>query len=74
MEDCGSRYSEIPVVTGGPDHFPPGGHPRVLFESLEEGKNRTLKLQRHLARKLSSLVELERRKFHPHITMAPDQA
>jgi 2'-5' RNA ligase len=70
MEDTGARYSEYPIISGGADHFPPSGHPRVLFESLREGVTRTATLQRHLARELSSLAELEKRKFHPHITMA----
>jgi 2'-5' RNA ligase len=31
---------------------------------------KTTKLQKHLSRYLRGLVELEKRKFHPHITMA----
>ena len=34
MEETGEHYSPIPVCTGGPGQFPPGDHPKVLFESL----------------------------------------
>ena len=70
MEETGENYSPIPVCTGGPGQFPLGGHPRVLFESLREGQNKTIKLNKHLRRHLSTMVDLEKRKFIPHITTA----
>ena len=70
MEETGRLYAPIPILTGEAGQFPPGGVPRVLFASLTEGKNRTGKLRNRLHRRLSGLVRTEKRKFHPHITLA----
>ena len=70
MEETGEHYPPVSIRTGGPGHFPLGKTPKVLFESLESGRGGVGKIQRHLVCHLASLVELERRKFHPHVTIA----
>jgi len=70
MEDTGSRYPSMEIETGGPGRFPPSGRPRVLFESVDQGGQGVIRLQKHLVRHLSPLISVERRKFIPHITTA----
>ena len=70
LDDTGCSFPAVPVKTSGPGYFPAGKNPKILFESLGEGIEEIGKIQKHLSRALSPLVGLEKRKFHPHITMA----
>ncbi len=70
MEEAGFRFSPVSITTGGPGHFPPGKSPRVLFESLESGGGEIGKIRKFLSGRISEFQSLEKRKFHPHITMA----
>ena len=51
--------------------FPPRGAPRVLWLGVEEGADEIVEVQREVARRLEGHgVVLERRPFHPHLTLA----
>jgi 2'-5' RNA ligase len=50
--------------------FPPRGAPRVLWLGVGEGAREIVEVQREIAHRLANLgVELERRPFHPHLTL-----
>ena len=51
--------------------FPPRGAPRVLWLGVEEGAQEIVEVQRDVADRVTRLgVALERRAFHPHLTLA----
>jgi 2'-5' RNA ligase len=51
--------------------FPPRGAPRILWLGVEEGATQIGDVQRKVADRLTRLgVALERRPFHPHLTLA----
>jgi 2'-5' RNA ligase len=51
--------------------FPPSGAPRILWLGVGHGGSEIIRLQREAARRLEGLgVALERRPFHPHLTLA----
>jgi 2'-5' RNA ligase len=51
--------------------FPPRGAPRILWIGVEEGAKQIGEVQREVANRLTRLgVALERRPFHPHLTLA----
>jgi 2'-5' RNA ligase len=51
--------------------FPPRGAPRVLWLGVEEGSDQIVEVQKEVARRLEGLgLVLERRPFHPHLTLA----
>jgi len=51
--------------------FPPRGAPRVLWLGVEDGADDIVEIQRQVAGRLESLgVVLDRRPFHPHLTLA----
>jgi RNA 2',3'-cyclic 3'-phosphodiesterase len=51
--------------------FPPHGAPRVLWLGVGAGADGMIALQREVAARLEPLgVALERRTFHPHLTLA----
>lgn len=63
-----SRFS---VAFRGLGVFPPRGAPRVLWLGISEGSDAVVEVQRHVAGRLECLdVALERRSFHPHLTLA----
>ena len=73
--DIKERLEELesrPLTTGirGVGHFPPRGKPRVVWAGLESaGDIIILRNRINYLLKLGG-VEPERRKFHPHVTMA----
>ena len=51
--------------------FPPRGAPRVLWLGVEQGADEIVEVQREVASRLEGVgVVLERRPFHPHLTLA----
>lgn len=51
-------------------HFPPRGEPRILWAGFAPSEP-LMTLQRHVMRALEHAgCEVERRKFHPHVTLA----
>jgi 2'-5' RNA ligase len=51
--------------------FPPRGAPRVLWLGVEEGAEKIVEVQREVASRIDRLgIALERRPFHPHLTLA----
>jgi len=51
--------------------FPPRGAPRILWVGVGEGATQIGEVQREVASRLTRLgVALERRPFHPHLTLA----
>jgi 2'-5' RNA ligase len=51
--------------------FPPSGAPRILWLGVGQGGSEIIRLQREAASRLAGLgVTLERRPFHPHLTLA----
>ena len=51
--------------------FPPRGAPRVLWLGVEEGAEQIVEVQREVASRVERLgLPLERRPFHPHLTLA----
>ena len=51
--------------------FPPRGAPRVLWLGVEAGAEKIVEVQRAVASRVERLgVALERRPFHPHLTLA----
>jgi len=56
---------------GGVGMFPPRGAPRVLWLGVSHGADAIAALQRDVASRVERLgVVLERRPFHPHLTLA----
>ncbi len=51
--------------------FPPNGAPRVLWLGVGDGAGELVALQRDVATRVEAVgVALERRPFHPHLTLA----
>jgi 2'-5' RNA ligase len=51
--------------------FPPHGAPNVLWIGASAGEAETIVVQRQLANRVVPLgIPLERRPFHPHLTLA----
>jgi RNA 2',3'-cyclic 3'-phosphodiesterase len=51
--------------------FPPRGAPRVLWLGVGQGETEIIHLQQEVVRRLERLgTTLERRPFHPHLTLA----
>jgi len=75
FHDIKERLVEIdskPLTTAikGVGHFPPRGKPRILWAGLESaGDIMILRNKVNYVLRLSG-VEPERRKFHPHVTLA----
>ncbi len=73
--DIKERLEELdsnPLTTGirGVGHFPPRGKPRVIWAGLESaGDIIILRNRINYLLKLAG-IEPERRKFHPHVTLA----
>ena len=64
-------YREFEVEFGGVGAFPPRGAPRVLWMGLRRGERDVVEVQRLVGARLVRIgVELERRPFHPHLTLA----
>jgi 2'-5' RNA ligase len=58
------------MVLDGEGVFPPRGAPRVLWIGTTLGAAQLIELQRRLSARVAALgVELERRPFHPHLTI-----
>jgi 2'-5' RNA ligase len=59
------------IVFGGLGVFPPGGAPRVLWLGLASGASEVIAVQEEIAARVARLgIALERRPFHPHLTLA----
>ena len=64
------REEPFPVTISGVGQFPLRGEPRSLWAGVSES-TQLLRLQRHVGRRCDALgAEPERRRFHPHITLA----
>jgi RNA 2',3'-cyclic 3'-phosphodiesterase len=75
FHDIRERLSEIdsrPLTTAirGVGHFPPRGKPRIVWAGLESAGD--IMILRNKVNYLLRLcgIEPERRKFHPHVTLA----
>jgi len=63
-------FPQFPLSLRGVGHFPPHGHPRVLWVGLDAGRELTL-LQQEIESALKrSGIPGEERRFSPHITLA----
>ena len=70
MDRAADSFRFPSVQTAGPGQFPPGDHPRVFVETLEDASGTLDALQSALYQGLKADFPLESRKFRPHITMA----
>lgn len=63
-------FAPFPLTVTGVGHFPPHGHPRVLWVGLEESRP-LLTLQRNIeAAVVAAGIVPEERGFSPHVTLA----
>jgi 2'-5' RNA ligase len=59
------------IVFGGLGTFPSAGAPRVLWLGVTAGAREVASVQREVAARVTRLgIALERRPFHPHLTLA----
>lgn len=59
------------IAFGGVGVFPPAGAPRILWLGLTQGVREAIELQQHVATRFDAVgIALERRPFHPHLTLA----
>ena len=59
------------VVFAGLGVFPPRGAPRVMWLGATTGAGEVTNVQRRIAERLQRVgLELEKRPFHPHLTLA----
>ena len=64
-------YQRFAIELGGLGVFPARGAPRVLWLGLRHGGTDVVEVQRLVVERLARLgIELERRPFHPHLTLA----
>lgn len=64
------RAASFEMVLRGVGHFPPRGEPRTLWAGVERSEPLTLLHDRIESALTRAGIEPERRKFHPHITLA----
>jgi 2'-5' RNA ligase len=63
----GDRFA---IAFGGLGVFPPAGAPRVLWLGLTTGAREVIDVHRQVADRVAHLgIPLERRPFHPHLTL-----
>ena len=63
-------FASFPLAIRGVGHFPPTGHPRVLWVGLTPCQE-LLQLQLEIERVLNGVdVPAEQRRFSPHVTLA----
>lgn len=63
-------FAPFPLTVQGVGHFPPHGHPRVLWIGLEESRP-LLELQQRVEAVVTRVgIVPEERRFSPHITIA----
>ncbi|WP_129125131.1 RNA 2',3'-cyclic phosphodiesterase [Geomonas oryzae] len=63
-------FAPFPLTVQGVGHFPPHGHPRVLWIGLEESRP-LLELQQRIETAVAGAgIVPEERRFSPHITIA----
>jgi 2'-5' RNA ligase len=70
---AGSSIDAMPFTLGlgGLGVFPPRGAPRVIWVGTTQGSAEVVAVQRIVAERLRGVgIALERRRFHPHITLA----
>jgi 2'-5' RNA ligase len=73
VDAIGEPVTQAPfdLGLGGIGVFPPRGAPNVLWLGAAAGEKESIELQRELADRVQRLgVALERRPFHPHLTLA----
>src|SRR5262245_2297509 len=59
------------LAFGGVGVFPPHGRPNVLWVGVTDGASEVTSVQREMASRVERFgIELERRPFHPHLTLA----
>ena len=64
-------HAPFHLVFGGLGVFPPRGAPRVLWLGVVDGARQAIDLQARVADRLTSAgVAVERKPFHPHLTLA----
>ena len=66
----GVSFVPFSLSLSGVGHFPPHGHPRVLWVGLEQRPELVLLQQRIEATLLQAGIPAEERPFSPHITLA----
>jgi 2'-5' RNA ligase len=65
------RTERFAIAFGGLGMFPSAGAPRVLWLGLTAGASEVIGVQREVAARITRLgIALERRPFHPHLTLA----
>jgi 2'-5' RNA ligase len=64
------RAEAFPLSFRGLGTFPKRGPARVLYLAVDEGAERTVHIQKELARGLQHLAGKERKRFTPHLTLA----
>lgn len=68
LETC--PFPPMELTVGGLGVFPDARRPSVLWVGLEEPSGALAGLQAGVSQALSALVEPERRRFEPHLTLA----
>lgn len=71
LEVCATRSKAFSIKTSGPGQFPSKGNPRLIFEGLDtESATRCKEINNRLRRMLTEeCFALEKRKYHPHISL-----
>jgi RNA 2',3'-cyclic 3'-phosphodiesterase len=73
VDNIGEPVAQAPfdLTFAGLGVFPPRGAPNVLWVGASSGEAESIALQRELADRVQRLgIVLERRPFHPHLTLA----
>lgn len=66
----GVSFPSFPLSLVGVGHFPPHGHPRVLWVGLEQ-RPELIRLQQQIESALLQVgISADERRFSPHITLA----
>ncbi len=64
------RFAPMELAVGGVGVFPKERRPAVLWAGISEASGALARLQGELSAALSPLVEPDRRRFEPHLTLA----
>ena len=73
LEDLSERFISFPIELIGPGQFPPKGKPRIIYEGLGKGAAEAKRIYSLLMPRLDNIVNLEKRKYIPHITLGRTQ-
>ena len=64
------EFASFPLTVSGVGHFPPRGHPRVLWAGIEESRPLLALQQQIETAVIEAGIVPEERPFSPHITLA----